>query len=135
MRTIKFRGKNSKGEWVVGDMFRNRGETFIAPDEIVNPLATADDFKVNPETVGQFTGLLDKNGKEIYEGDILGSLGKTIGHIVDGVRGYCYDVIYAKPLSNGEKRWSLYATVTEDYKGNIEVIGNIHDNPEPVKEK
>lgn len=75
----------------------------------------------------QFTNLLDKNGKEIYCGDILISGGRVIGHIEDGVRGYCYDVVYVKPT--GDKRWSLYACVTTDYEGNVEVIGNIYENP------
>ena len=80
----------------------------------------------------QYTGLKDANGKYVYEGDVLGSKKKIIGHIVGGVRGYCYDVIYAKPLSNGETRWSLYSTITDDYK-DAEVIGNIYENPELLK--
>jgi hypothetical protein len=83
-------------------------------------------IEVIPETVGQFTGLCDKNGKEIYRGDILGVKGKIIGHVKDGVRGYCYDVVYAMPLR--EKGCSLYHTVKYDYPNSIEVIGNIHDN-------
>lgn len=79
-------------------------------------------------TVMQATGLSDKNEKEIYDGDILASEGRIIGHIESGVRGYCYDVVYVNPRH--DKRWSLYATITHDYEGNIEVIGNIHQNPE-----
>ena len=70
-REIKFRGKRlTDGNWIYGDFFRNRGLSFIASDGISeNPLATWRDYNVDPETVGQFTGFHDKNGKEIYEGD------------------------------------------------------------------
>ena len=82
------------------------------------------------DTIGQFTGLHDKNGKEIYEGDIIAVNGMQIGYIVGDVRGYCYDVIYTPAKSNGEKAWTLYSVVTIDYPNKCEVIGNIHDNPE-----
>ena len=82
----------------------------------------------------QFTGLQDKNGKDIYNGNILGSEGMVIGYVIGGVRGYCYDVIYKTPLSNGETRWSLYATVTSDYKDRIEILGNIYEHPHLLNE-
>ena len=72
METIwKFRGLNSKKEWLYGDFIHNRGEVFIAPIGIANPLAKAEDFVVDENTVGLFSGLFDKNRKEIYDGDII----------------------------------------------------------------
>lgn len=77
------------------------------------------------------TGLRDKNNHEIYGGDILAHNGRVIGYVVDGVRGYCFDVVYANTVSTST--WSLYGVVVNDYEGDVEVVGNIYDNPEMVK--
>ena len=66
MREIKFKGKQiSNGEWIVGDLNHLVDGVYISNDNGNNM------EQVNPDTICQFTGLLDKNGKEIYEGDIL----------------------------------------------------------------
>lgn len=124
-REIKFRGKRlDNGEWITGsETYIHDGDGVWMSDE------TTDVVKVDPETVGQFTGLEDKNGKNVYEGDILGSEGRVIGWVKGGVRGYCYDVVYINHPA-GESNWPLYSTVKYDYPEQIEVIGNIHDNPE-----
>lgn len=79
---------------------------------------TQDEVK---EIVEDYLGL----GKEIYDGDILAHNGKVIGHVVDGVRGYCFDVVYAIPLFTST--WPLYGVVVNDYKGDVEIVGSIHD--------
>ena len=120
MRTIKFRGKTDSGKWCFGYFLHDgqRGR-FVITDGLLEI------NRVNPDTVGQYTGLKDKNGKEIYDGDILAHNGDPIGYVVDGVRGYCFDVIYFSP--EYEESWSLYGVVVNDFHGDVEIIGNIHD--------
>lgn len=71
MREIKFRGKRlDNGEWIEGDLLRMLDHWFIFPDPAPEGI---DKYAVDPATVGQYTGLKDKNGKEIYEGDVIRS--------------------------------------------------------------
>ena len=125
MRTIKFRGKDVfTGAWRYGDLAHNQKVTTTG----LTPRTMVGGYEVNPETVGQYTGIKDKNGKEIYDGDILAHNDTVIGHVVDGVRGYCFDVLYADPVSTST--WPLYGVVVNDYKGDVEVVGSIHDRKE-----
>ena len=117
MRTIKFRGKRiDNGEWVYG---------YLADEDYINDIDSIDlsSIKVDRDTVGQFTGLFDKNGKEIYEGDIL-FIGVKEGAriynkvcIKDGCFGYVGE-------NTGELMPFCHYNVTE------KIVGNIYDNPE-----
>ena len=118
-----FRGKRADNEeWVAGSLLGidwcDKPSTYsIAPNTPVSVF-----YSVIPETVGQYTGLTDKNGKRIFEGDIV-SLVKHDGLIYKVVYVPCrYELINSKGVN---------CFVLDIYKSeNIEVIGNIHDNPE-----
>lgn len=127
MRTIKFRGKNLDGEWVYGFYVKEERQTingFEKKHFIVND---GHDY-VKPETVGQFTGLYDKDGKEIYEGDIL-QLKYSDGSY------HSSSVYYAQQKGYWAVDVSINERIILGYidRTKLVVIGNIHDNPELLK--
>ena len=130
MRTIKFRGKRiDNGEWAYGSL----AETHGIPTTPDNPVYMMDWHEVDPATVGQFTGLLDKNGKEIYEGDIL-MLGSSDAGICEvkwneSQLAFCIRFYYERNL--GIRPLGAWARDGKD----IAILGNIHDNPELLNEK
>ena len=124
-REINFRGKTSKGEWLYGDLIHNRGEVFIAAIGIANPLAKAVDFMVDEETIGEFTGLKDKNNKDIYEDDIVTKYNKSF--ICKWIEKFaCFAFI--ENVECGE-----YNYFQECDKDELEIVGNVFDNPELLK--
>lgn len=87
MREIKFRGKSkTTGEWVYGDLVRLQvyGDPVRLPDGENTITAIYYKGEVEPKSVGQFTGFTDKNGKEIYEGDILENYDQALVTFRDG---------------------------------------------------
>ena len=138
MRDILFRGKRvDNGEWVEG-YFGKSLDTFIIQDYGL-VAGYFELIKVYPETVGQYTGLTDKNGRKIFEGDIVQA---DDGHYrgVHGVGHYgTYDDTcigyHIRWIDDGENRWSEWWRQDIGYWNNkVTIIGNIHDNPELIKE-
>ena len=152
MCELSFRGKRlDNGEWVDGGsifkLINKSGEHFFIPRFNEKVIATHDDnmniialegcilYKVDPETVGEYTGLTDNNGVKIFEGDIVKKK-DVLHHNEVQIKGEKYVV------QNGSGCWWGIQKLT-DYKRaeflssfccSCEVIGNIHDNPELLKE-
>ena len=121
-REILFRGKRiDNGEWVYGDLIHNIDCVKVRERETdINRIAKS--YEVIPETVGQFTGLKDINGKKIFEGDIVTGLFNytdIIGHIV-----------YGSDATFFIERKGLYGIGLNNAEDWLEVIGNIHDKEE-----
>ena len=155
MREILFHGKRAdNGEWVEGDLLQTRYHSGHIEYQIMPQTPVSSAYPVLPETVGQYTGLTDKNGKRIFEGDIVryntyddfdcqsvakfgeynqdGSAGeysasKCIGFYVDVDNFTCPDLCEygSNCFSNYLKQQNILEVAQY-----CEIIGNIHDNPE-----
>ena len=165
MREILFRGKRiDNGEWVEGyvfdDGFVDSKRMFVGGLVIMDYTGTADDrwdvgtafYEVSPDTICQFTGLLDKNGNKIWENDILrgnnddrdlvkvvfgefGVIDVCSLEVIDNVIGWHYEVIPTDHLSRTEP-FCLSMPLTSAYvkQCKYEVIGNVFDNAELLEE-
>ena len=124
MREIKFRAKHGK-EWVYGDLHLLSKMPHIHTDPFTKK-------SINIETIGQYTGLKDKNGKEVYEGDIVKSIGGKIGYVVFLAQEMGYVVVWdnCDTRLGHRNRGGGYG-----YDLSIEVIGNIYDNPELINKE
>ena len=134
MREILFRGKRlDNGEWAYGFFVKMFGAYHIIDKDDEN---TA--YEVTKETVGQYTGLKDKNGNLIFEGDLIDPFDDEIDKMVVkchhgqfllrlyGYRGYMAEYGWEEEGNYG----CFEAEPLSSYGDDIEIIGNIHDNPE-----
>lgn len=135
MREILFRGKRvDNGEWETGSLLIERMSTSDQQVLIADKM-TGYPTLVLPETVGQYTGLTDKNGTRIFEGDIvryeLHDITNTavIKYGAPKEDSLCYG--WYLDDNNGNTAFLLCKNFIKDY--NCQVIGNIHDNPKLVE--
>lgn len=123
MREILFRGKRlDNGVWVYGNLFLS--DTYYGTYILAGSRIVTIDWDVDQSTVGQYTGLMDKNGERIFEGDVL---------TVDGEDGFFVLEFHddtARFVMSGD---SIVVDFDNFWSYEVEVIGNIHDNPEMLE--
>ena len=129
MREILFRGKHTRtGEWVEGLLWKkkyNHNKLFIScfPDKDDNE----EIYIIKPETVGQYTGLTDKNGTKIFEGDIVRVEYTGVNKGLNGIAEVIFDKCKFALVWGWHKE---IVCLTDFCNVEFEVVGNIHDNPE-----
>lgn len=125
MREILFRGKTLyEGEWITGYLSKEPADS----NYYIQPVGKNICDVVNPETVGQYTGVDDCTGRKIFEGDLVKGFDNYTGEIYQDVTGLVkfYKGSFGAEWNNCFEPFSI----TDD---EIIVIGNIHDNPELLK--
>lgn len=131
MREILFRGKRvDDGKWVYGCYYElDMGKVMIST------CIKREAYEVQHKTVGQFTGLTDKNGKKIFEGDIVRRFNskkqEVMRYAVKWNTDCCMFVLICEDTYLGE----YDSDFTVFYGEEFEIVGNVHDNPELRKEK
>ena len=135
MREILFRGKRTdNGEWVYGYFVKMLWEYSIIPLEDENTV-----YPVVLETIGQYTGVTDKNGRKIFEGDIVScpsNVCRPLFNYDTARETYIYEVVYQDELTafvmeNKDKQPLVYEyLLLSRTVDKCEVVGNIFDNPE-----
>lgn len=134
MREIKFRAQDiASNKWLFGDLRHHKDDVCIFDQ------GGTKGEQVKRETVGQYTGLKDKNDKPIYEGDIVECVSwneyftnPATGEVMQPFRRKMYvdfrkggfKMVEPMPYGIEAREWDII------YNGDIEIIGNIHDNPE-----
>lgn len=134
MREILFRAKRlDNGEWIYGDLLTPTDIMDVW--EISKNTGMGDRYEIDPETVGQYTGLKDKNGNKIFEGDYLNWYEhkeemKDIHGVMGTVTWWESDARYMLTTNNGlANDWTYEEEANPINWGDLYIVGNIHDNP------
>lgn len=140
MRQIKFRAKAVFGIWFFGDIVHySEDEVYITPVDVEICHLKEQGFTVVADTVGQYTGLCDKNGTEIYEGDIIRYeehegylLESFIAKVVfaEGAFGYNCHLRGNVFMSSVFSPFCEHDCLKEDFLNYVEVVGNVYDDKE-----
>lgn len=142
MRDMKFRGQTIHSRvWAYGHYVQIEGRSYIILDDAqLGEDSTSFEeaivgfIEVDPETVEQYTGLKDKNGRDIYEGDIAWDCEGKVAGVITYIVGYDDMTDYDVGLGYYVLRNVEIADIMCDSEC-LEVIGNIHENPELLEEK
>lgn len=149
MREILFRGKTEKGEWVQGVPFFEEERCYIIEDLFIcdeYACTGAVNSMVLPKTVGQYTGLIDKHGTKIFEGDVIkqtfylkqtnGCLEREYITSIEYGISYAYsDVCGVCQRFRDGSGIAMVSVMDQSGIVDCEVIGNIHDNPKLMNER
>lgn len=130
MREILFRGQTkSDKKWIYGNLLKTDNGTYVIQNYF--PFEGIGKYEVDPETVCQYTGLTDKNGRKIFEGDIVRYTDEVIEkEKVDEIK---YNETHAAFCRLHKSEMGLqYLLIDEAIANKIEVIGNTFDNPELI---
>lgn len=140
LREIKFRGKSIYDEeWLYGSLVKIEKDRYavIPPLNDIEIGKSIGMYEVCLETVGQFTGLFDKNGKEIYEGDIVKFHFMTSSPSTTKL--FPTAKFSGEIITNKYNQWAIFSDGMEIHIENAikhgEIVGNIYDNPELIKEE
>jgi len=136
-REIKFRGKITySSSWVYGNYIHSKRFAGCSNEYRIHDQESGLESDTNPETVGQYTGLKDKNGEEIYEGDILST--KWIVEVYRNYEGTYMIKFHNNPKTNKPlslKKYILQRRIAGCSPEDCIIIGNIHDNPDLLNSK
>jgi len=136
MRQIKFRGKTKvTGKWICGDIAHLYGDVHIQTDISDNDRRGTIGWDVDVDTIGQFTGIVDRNGTEIYEGDIIRAYDSNGKPVLHEVYYFNKEARFATKLIGYENLNEGLLIQKWINELDFEIIGNIFDNPELLKKE
>lgn len=125
-REILFRGKSiepsTEGKWIEGSLLVHGNCSYILPSNPITPFGIVK-YRVDPETVGQVTGIMDKSGEDLFEGDIY-----NMGD--DNIR---YVIVWRNCMFIGRQLGNNSYAGLDYWESELKKVGNIHDNKDLLK--